>query len=248
MAVDDDRTAEPTNAERIRTVLAAADSLTVVTDTHTSDLVGGGLHAVDADGRLVLRVPADCRLAAEVALAPRGSLSSLLKFTDVAPVAVRDRVRARVTLAGWLTRSGRESEGIVDPDTVELRLDPAHAELETAAGTVTVGLDELALARPDVLAGYEAGMLTHLVDGHRDVLALLARLVDQRLLFGVTRVWPLALDRHGLTLRLEHAVSHSDVRLPFPATVGDPAQVGDHVQALLAAARGCRRRRLPSRP
>lgn len=233
-------------AERVRTVLAAAESFTAVTDTHTCDLVGGGLHSVGDDGRLLLRLPSDCRLAGEVALAPRGTLPVVLKFTDVAPVAVRDRVRSRVTIAGWLAQAAPECE---ESGTTSFRMVTAHVALETPAGPVTVGLDELALARPDVLAHHEAAVLTHLVDDHADVVALLTRLVDPRLLQGVVRVWPLAMDRRGVTLRLEHAHSHQDVSLPFPAPVGDAEQAGDRVRELLAAARACRRgTRLPSRP
>ncbi|MDI9884372.1 DUF2470 domain-containing protein [Streptomyces sp. HNM0645] len=246
MAADDVCAGEEVSAaEQVRTVLAAADSFTVVTDGHTCDLVGGGLHSVG--GRLLLRVPADCRLAGEVALAPRGTLPVVLKFTDVAPVAVRDRVRSRVTVAGWLAPQG--APGCEESGTVTFRTVTAHVALETPAGPVTVGLDELALARPDVLALHEAAVLTHLVDDHADVVALLTRLVDPRLLQGVVRVWPLAMDRRGITLRLEHPHSHRDVLLPFPAPVRDPGHAGDRVRELLAAARARRRgSRLPSRP
>ncbi|MFF3457802.1 hypothetical protein ACFYXH_26465 [Streptomyces sp. NPDC002730] len=159
MSAVDVRTAQPTNGERVRTVVAAAGSLMVVTDRHSCELAG--LHTLDDRGRLLLRVPDDCALAAEVALAPRGIVGAVLKFTDIAPTAVRDRVRARVTLTGWFAPvSGSPQE-----PGVELRLDFAHAELDTAGGTVTVGLDELTLACADPLAAYEADMLTHLVDG-----------------------------------------------------------------------------------
>ncbi|MCX4510861.1 DUF2470 domain-containing protein [Streptomyces sp. NBC_01619] len=233
-------------AEQVRTVLAAAESLTVVTDTFSCELIGSGLHGVDDDGRVLLHLPADSRLAVEAAVAPRGALAAVLKFTDVAPVAVRDRVRARVTLAGWLTSAGTAPGPC---GTAELRMDTAHIALETDAGTTTVGLDELALARPDVLARCEAVMLTHLVDDQGDVVALLTRLIEGRLLQGVIRVWPLAMNRNGLILRLEHAHTHQDVHLPFPSPLREPAEAGDRVQELLAAARACRRgSRLPSRP
>ncbi|MGW7051635.1 DUF2470 domain-containing protein [Streptomyces sp. NPDC054887] len=234
-------TAQPTDGERVRSVVAAAGSLMVVTDRHSCE--PAGLHTLDERGRLCLRVPDDCPLAAEVALAPRGIVAAVLKFTDIAPTAVRDRVRARVTLTGWLAPVGRASEpGLV-------RLDFAHAELTTAAGTVTVGLDELTLAGPDPLAAYEADMLTHLVDAHGDEVARLTRLVDPHLVQGVRRVVPVAVDRYGLTLRLEHADAHHDVRLPFSDPLHHAAEAGDRIRTLLAAARACpRRRRSPIRP
>ncbi|MGW0120604.1 DUF2470 domain-containing protein [Streptomyces sp. NPDC003327] len=227
MAADHTAAIRPTDAERVRTVVAAADSLTVVTGARDYDLLGAGLHTVDDDGRLLLHVPADSPLTAEVATAPCGVLSTLLKFTDVAPVALRDRVRARVTFAGWLTPGERETE---------LRLDTAHVSLETARGTVTVGLDELALARPDALAPYEAGMLTHLVDDHEDVVRVLTHLLAPEVLEGAHAVRPAAVDRHGLTLRAERADGHADVRLPFPTPACGPAEVGVRIQALIAAA------------
>ncbi|MBT2491932.1 DUF2470 domain-containing protein [Streptomyces sp. ISL-96] len=243
MDVTDACAGQPTNGERVRTVVAAAGSLMVVTDGHSCELAG--LHTLDDRGRLLLRVPDDCALAAEAALAPRGILAAVLKFTDIAPTAVRDRVRARVTLTGWFAPVDGNSQ---EPG-VQLRLDFAHAELETAGGTETVGLDELTLARPDPLAAYEADMLTHLVDGHSDVVALLTRLVDPRLVQGVRRVLPVSLDRYGMTLRLEHASAHHDVRLPFPAPLSDAAEAGGRIQALLAAAPACcRRHESPSRP
>ncbi|MFF4604974.1 DUF2470 domain-containing protein [Streptomyces sp. NPDC001339] len=211
-----------------------------------------------------IRLPADSPLAARVICAPRGTLAVLLEFTDVAPAAVRDRVRARVTLSGWLTpdaASGRGADGEAGAgadgeggggcgtDTPTLRLDAVRATLETADGTVAVGLDQLVLAAPDPLAADEAAMLTHLADSHEDVVAQLTRLSDPRLLHSVVRVRPLSLDRYGITLRYEYARGHRDIRVPFPRPVREPAQAGEQVQRLLAAARTCpRRRRASSRP
>ncbi|MFD5101220.1 DUF2470 domain-containing protein [Streptomyces albidochromogenes] len=243
MNVPDVCAAQPANGERVRTVVAAAGSLTVVTAGQSCELTG--LHSLDDRGRLLLRVPDDGALAAEITLAPRGVVGAVLKFTDIAPAAVRDRVRARVTLTGWLAPAGGEAR---EPG-VALRLDFAHAELETAAGTATVGLDELTLSSADPLAAYEADMLTHLVDGHSDVVALLTRLAEPRLVQGVRRVLPVSLDRYGLTLRLEHTHTHHDVRLPFTTPLSDAAQAGGRIQELLAAARACcRRHGSPSRP
>ncbi|WP_159046866.1 hypothetical protein [Streptomyces sp. XY66] len=97
--------AEPILAERTRSVLARAVSLTVTTHGLRHDLVG--LHCVNARGQVRMRLQADGLPAAHLACAPRGALAALVEFTDIAPVAVRDRVRARVTLSGRLARSGR---------------------------------------------------------------------------------------------------------------------------------------------
>lgn len=237
-------TTEPTAAERVRSVLSSARSLTVSTDGYDCDLFGP--HTLDGGSRLKFRLSADCRLAEQAARSPRGALAALVRFTDVAPTAVRDRVRARVTLSGWLTPDGPKPEA---GGGVDFRLDTAHVSLETAADTVSVGLDQLALAEADPLAGVEAGLITHLTDAHADAMAHLTRLVDPRQLQGVVGVWPLALDRYGITLRLERVRTHHDVRLPFPVPLRTAAQVTGQVQALLAAAHNChRRRRTAARP
>ncbi|MEV3989892.1 DUF2470 domain-containing protein [Streptomyces sp. NPDC049837] len=246
--VPDARTPEPTDAERVRSVLSAARSLTVITHGYRCDLAG--VHRLDERGRLTLRLPADGHLAAAVAGAPGGDLAAMLQFTDVAPTAVRDRVRARVTLSGWLTRARRGAEARAEAGRggVALRLDPVRVTLHTGDDVVFVGLDELVLAAPDPLAGHEAALLLHLTDDHPDAVARLARLVEPRHLHGVRRVVPLALDRYGVTLRLEHARAHHDVRLPFTPALREAAEFGDRVQALLAAAHACPRRRLRTRP
>ncbi|KJY24430.1 DUF2470 domain-containing protein, partial [Streptomyces katrae] len=51
------------------------------------------------------------------------------------------------------------------------------------------------------------------------------------------RALPLALDRYGITLRLEERTGHHDVRLPFPSPLDDVEQSGTQIQALLSAAR-----------
>lgn len=222
---------EPTLAERARSVLARSVSLTVTTNGLRYDLVG--LHSVDARGQVRLRLPADSLPAAHVACAPCGTLAALVEFTDIAPAALRDRVRARVTLAGWLTRTGR------DPRTEEtvLRLDTARVTLETQGRTVPIGLDELVLAEPDPLAVDEGALLTHLAATHQDVVTRLTRLADPWLLRGAVRVQPVALDRYGITLRCEYARNQRDLRLPFPAPLHEVSQVGARIQGLLATAR-----------
>ena len=240
MSADGTRRAEPAAAERVRSVVTAAGSLTVTMSGRRWELTG--TPAPYGGGRLLLRVPAGCGLAGAVALARRGHRPAMLEFTDIAPTAIRDRVRARVTVVGWpaLTRPPAGCTGI------GVRLDPSHIVLGTPAGPVAVGLDEFALATADPLATREAGLLTHLADRHGDVVQLLTRLVDPRLLHTVTGVRPLALDRYGITLRCEYARAHRDVRLPFAAPLREAAQVGPAIQALIAAAQGrpCHHRRL----
>ncbi|WP_407559941.1 DUF2470 domain-containing protein [Streptomyces sp. 184] len=246
--------AAPTPAERVRTILATAASLTLEADGFRCDLVG--LHTAgpgtdppaEPDWLLRLRPPADSALAARVVCAPTGDLPVRLHLTDIAPVGVRDRVRARVTLIGWLAPERVQPEA----DRLVLGFDPAEVLVVTAAdGTdaddtpdvAVVDLEELAGAHADPLAAQESAMLLHMADSHRDAIDALTRLVDPATLHGVVRVHPLALDRYGLTLRLEHPRTHRDIRLPFPALLVDVAEAGMAIQTLLYAAHHCPRRR-----
>ena len=223
---------EPTAAERVRSLLAQAVSLSLTTEGQSYDLIG--MHSVDARGRISVHAPQDSPLAARVAAAPRGGLAALLEFTDIAPTAIRDRVRARVTISGWLSPSDPDGDG------GPLRLDVARVTLWTAAGSLDVGLDEVALAEPDPLAVEEAAMLTHLADAHEDLVAELVLIAGPQLPPGVLRVAPLAVDRHGITLRCEYGRGHCDLRFLFGTTVRDGAEAGEQVRRLLTAPRRCR--------
>ncbi|WRZ56467.1 DUF2470 domain-containing protein [Streptomyces sp. NBC_01294] len=113
-----------------------------------------------------------------------------------------------------------------------------RAVLETPDGRSHVGLEELDAACPDPLAPYEAGMLTHLLDDHHDLVTLLLRLVQPLpTAAAVVRALPVAMDRYGITLRLEERRGHRDVRLPFPSPLDDIEQAGTQIQALFSAAR-----------
>ncbi|MBT2479366.1 DUF2470 domain-containing protein [Streptomyces sp. ISL-94] len=214
--------ARPTDAERVRSVLAAAHSLTVVTDGLRSEV--RHLDGTDPMGRLHLH-PAEPGGDAEDRPAIR------LEFTDVAPTPVRDRVRARVTVVGRLLTP------YTDEAAASTCVEFGQAVLETPDGFAYVGLEELDAARPDPLAPYEAGMLTHLLDAHADLVTLLLRLVHPLPAGAVLRALPAAMDRYGITLRLEERRGHRDVRLPFPSPLDDVDQSGAQIQALFSAAR-----------
>ncbi|MEW2301509.1 DUF2470 domain-containing protein [Streptomyces sp. NPDC006655] len=214
--------AGPGAAERARSLLAVAWSCTVTADGGREELVGA--HTVADDGRVLLRVPEDGVLLAAV-LAPRGEPSAVLEFADVAPVPVRGRIRARLRMAGRFV-----------PADGPLVFHPTRVVLRRPSGPVAVDLDEFAAARPDPLAGAEARLLTHLADAHPDAVERLTRLVAPESLHAATRVRPLAVDRHGLTLRVERTRGHGDVRLTFHAPADDVAQLTERVHVLLAQA------------
>ena len=220
----------PTAAERVRSVLAAAHSMTVAADGLRTEV--RHLDGTDVLGGFHLH-------PGEPAAGHRGAAlhddrpAIRLEFTDVAATPVRDRVRARVTVLGRLLTpytGGQDSGG-------STCVAFGRAVLETAQGFAYVGLDELDAARPDPLAAYEAGMLTHLTDDHPELVTLLLRLVRPAPPAGILRALPLAMDRYGITLRLEERRGHRDVRLPFPSPLDDVEQSGTQIQALLSAAR-----------
>ncbi|MEU9045395.1 MULTISPECIES: DUF2470 domain-containing protein [unclassified Kitasatospora] len=220
---------EPTTAERIHSLLSTTSSLAVRALGEQHDLDG----PVSAHGsRLRLRAPLDTPLTVAAAHAAEG-LAVVLDVTDVAPVAVRDRVRARLTLAGRLHLAHLADDSL----SVHLRVDVAHAVLATPYGTGAVTAADLALAAPDPMARHEAAMLTHFADDHADALEVLTRLLDPVLLARNPDVRPLALDRHGLVLRLDHPDGHRDVRLVFPEPARDTEDLGHRMHDLLAAAR-----------
>ncbi|MFE0515935.1 DUF2470 domain-containing protein [Streptomyces sp. NPDC058964] len=216
-------TAVPGAAEQARSVLAAAWSCAVTAEGGREEIVGA--HTVTEDGRVILRVPEGSAPLAAAIRAPRGEPSAVLEFADAAPVPVRDRIRARLRLAGRFA--------VEDGDLV---FRAARVVLCRPSGAVVVDLDEFAAAEPDPLATAEARLLTHLADAHPDAVQRLTRLVDGDSLHAAVRVQPLAVDRHGLTLRIERARAHGDVRLPFHAPADDVPQLAERMHVLLTQA------------
>jgi hypothetical protein len=215
--------AVPAAAERARSVLAASWSCAVTADGGREEFVGA--HTVGEDGRVHLHVPEDSALLTAAICAPRGEPSAVMEFADVAPVPVRSRIRARLWLAGWFV-----------PEDGRLAFHATRVVLKQPSGAVVVDLDEFAAAAPDPLATAEAQLLTHLADAHPDAVERLTRLVQRDSLHGAVRVQPLAVDRHGLTLRIERARAHGDVRLPFHAPADDVGQLTERMHVLLTQA------------
>lgn len=241
------RPMEPTAAERARSLLGVANSLRLTTTGHQAVLIGS--HTLEASGRLSLDIPAGSRLVhrlAAVSYGPDGRCpAATAEFTDVAPVSTRDRIRAQVTLHGRL----EITDHATGRSTVGLRFHPARIILtETGEPPLALGAEELAQAAPDPLAEIEAGMLLHLAAAHPETIDRLTRLVEPRLLLGVTRVDPVRLDRHGIVLRLGRIRGHVDVRLPFSEPARDPAHASHLMRALLAHATTRPKLRTPLSP
>ncbi|MFD5325770.1 DUF2470 domain-containing protein [Streptomyces sp. NPDC127092] len=258
------RSTQPTPAERLRSVIASAHSMTVVTDGRYEEV-----HSLDGTGpmgRVHLHEPAES-FESFAFLGPSGRTEGdrtqgdrtgtgadsgttvpcgaaripiRLELTDVSPVPVRDRVRARVTLSGLVAAP-------YDADSGESTcMEFGQAVLQDAHGRTYVTLEQLQAAEPDPLADCEAAMLHHLVAGHPELVTLLLRLVAPAARRGLVRALPLAIDRYGLTLRLEYAATQRDVRLPFPTPLTEVDQAGLQIHALLAAARRSSHTHLPA--
>jgi hypothetical protein len=220
---------EPTAAERVRSILAVAPSVGVTANGTREDIMTGA--AAEFGEAFRLRVPGDSLTAAEAACAPAVGVPAVLEWTDPAPVAVRDRVRARLRITARLHAPQPGSAG--GADSVWLRAEVRQVAFTSAGGTQLVGPAELAAAKTDPIASAEALLLQHLAEDHQEHIEALANLLPPRHLLGVLRVTPLALDRHGIVLRLEHARRHTDVRLPFTRHLSDPDEVGHGIHGLL---------------
>ncbi|MFE2378798.1 DUF2470 domain-containing protein [Streptomyces sp. NPDC059398] len=220
------RATQPTPAERVLSILTAAHSMTVVSDGHEPVEVHR-LDGTGAMGHIHLHAPLDEAGPAQ----PGARIPVRLELTDIAPTPVRDRMRARVTVTGLLLAEYSTEA------TASTCMEFGQAVLDDVSGRAFVTHAELQATAPDPIATSEATMLTHLVDGHRELLPLLLRLAQPQPAKGMVRVLPLAMDRYGVTLRLEYPGTHRDVRLPFAKTVTRLDQAGPQILSLLAAAR-----------
>jgi hypothetical protein len=224
------RNFEPTVPERTRSALAGAPSLTICTDRYREVLLG--LHSLDDRARVVLHLPHDSRIAADLGRTPDDALRAVLEFTDLAPISVRCRVRAQVTVTGRLS----VVQSPAAAETMTARLEPDMVRFKAGGEDVPVHLEELSSAETDPLTEHESGLLLHLADAHADLVAQLTHLIEPRLMNCVVGVQPLAMDRFGITLRLEYTGRHHDIRVPFRTRLTDVAQVGAQFRALLAEA------------
>jgi hypothetical protein len=224
---------EPSAAERVRSILAAAASVDAVAGGRRTQVYGE--FPISSLGHLVIR-PADGGTLARAAH-PAGSRSISVEITDVAAIAVRDRIRAQVTIYGTLAAPDDLPGGA-------LLMEPACAHLIEGPRYTFVAGGALTDAVPDPVAFMEAEWLLHLATAHPQLVDVLTRLVPPRHLYGVRRVFPLRLDRYGLVLRLESQRTDRDVRLPFERPLCHPGEAAGQLHALLHRAGTCRNRKL----
>ncbi|ATL64953.1 DUF2470 domain-containing protein [Nocardia terpenica] len=233
-------TAAPTTAERVRSACARADQAMLALPG--TDPVGTALHHLRPCGDAVIAVPVD---SPAVAVGPAGS-PAVLELTDLAPLPLREPVRTLVWLRGkvravpdYAQRALATEVAAEHPhpalldvghSTVLLRLVLDSAVVADATGAAAACLDQLRAARPDPFWELESAWLQHMSADHADVVDQLARHLPVRLRGG--RVHPLAIDRYGVTLRVEGPDGDHDVRLPFDAPVDDVQSLSRAVRIL----------------
>lgn len=196
---------------------------------------------VTPDGDVILLVPGESAAARAAAHAQDDDLPAVIEITDVAPVSVPHRIRARAVLAGWLTPVRGDDRAVaaalladrhpveelldLDPDGPRppwrlLRLEVGEITVDDLWGAETVDPGELAAAEPDPLSPYETELLQHLAAAHGDRMQGLCALLGGRADGGGRRAVPLALDRLGLRVRLT-GDRPFDARFDFPEPVRD---------------------------
>lgn len=227
-----------------RSALSAATSLRLRHGDAAVDLIES--HAVLPDGTVILAVDAMSPTGG-LLVAARGRHGEVqLDVTQLVPVAVRSRVRARVRVTGTAHRFDPASLESCDADTVMSLLDLPPVALwavEPVEVAVTSGDDEAVVSGstyratcPDPLATVEATHLEHLIRHHRDAVDQLTTLVNPELTAKATRVVPVAVDADGVVLRAEGPDGHLDVRLPFAHRATSSASLVEGLRALLAKA------------
>lgn len=246
----------PSQAERARTVLAAAASVSVRWDGGRVDLLG--CHHDDPKGDVILTLEASSTLA-RAAQAARGTseeeIPVTVELTELCAVSVHDRVRSRVCLGGWMspistyrpspTTAATATPAGAAPDTpigavtgsagaVGLRITVAEVTFEENGRNSWVTVEDYRRGTPDPLHSGAAEQLQHLAAHHGDAVAMLSRLCAPEDLLGVVRIMPIALDRYGIVLRLEKLRGHHDVRLPFRRRVDTGTQAAAELRHLLA--------------
>ncbi|WP_236239613.1 DUF2470 domain-containing protein [Streptomyces sp. CC228A] len=177
--------------------------------------------AVGPDGEVLLLYPADSPAVRAATHAQDDELPAVLELTDVAPVAVPHRIRARAWVRGWLTTV----PGLAEPGHMMLRLEVGEVYVDDLWGAGPVDPEDFARAAPDPLRQHETELLQHLAAAHGDRMATLASLLGDRAGHGdaaVRSTVPLALDRFGLRVRCRDAAARSfDARFDFPEPVRD---------------------------
>lgn len=234
----------PSAAERTRTLVQSTCSATLLIpgawapapDQLPADLLSPDARTVGGDGEILLLYPADSPAVRAATHAQDDELPAELELTDVAPVAVPHRIRARARVRGWLT----SLPGLAEPGHMMLRLEVGELYVDDLWGSASVDAEAFAHALPDPLRRHETELLQHLAAAHDDRMLALASLLRRDRAgtdAAVRQVVPLALDRFGLRVRCRDAWGGLfDARFDFPEPVRDVTRLRVAMRALFEAA------------
>ena len=254
----------PTTAERVRSacVRASCAILAVEGVEPTSTPV----HHLLGDGSFAITVPGDGMIAGTALAAGTAGVQAVLEMTDVAPLPLREPVRALVWVRGRLhcvpvsdiaalldviaaedpnpALLQVNSDFVADTRHALLRLEVESVVVADSTGAESVAVSALLGARPDPFCALESCWLQHLESAHREVVDRLAARLPMSLRRG--RVRPLSLDRYGVQLRVESDDGDHDVRLPFAKPVDDITGLSQAIRILMGCPflNGLRTRRL----
>ncbi|MFI2475391.1 DUF2470 domain-containing protein [Nocardia xishanensis] len=237
-------TVAPTTAERVRSACAHAEqavlALPGIDPTPTS------LHHLRQCGDVVIAVPACSPAEVLTGNSGPGGTAAVLELTDHAPLPLREPVRALVWLRGTVRAVPAQAQRLLAGEIAKDNPDPAlldvghsstllrlvinSAVMADSTGAESVCVEELRLAEPDPFCALESAWLQHMDADHADVIAQLGRHLPPRLQTGA--VHPLAIDRYGVTLRVEGHDGDHDFRLPFSAPADDVESLSRAVRTL----------------
>ncbi|MFF8845963.1 DUF2470 domain-containing protein [Streptomyces sp. NPDC015127] len=228
----------PSAAERTRTLVQSTCSAVLLVpgvEAARPDQLSPEARAVGPDGEVFLLFPADSPVVRAATHAQDDELAAVLEITDVAPVAVPNRIRGRAWVSGWLTCApGLATE----PGCMMLRLEVGEASIDDLWGASGVEAEEFARAPVDPLVAHETELLQHLHSAHPDQVQALAGLLGDRGKGAVAsgrRAVPLALDRFGLRVRFT-GEQPFDTRFDFPEPVRDITGLRRAMHTLFEAA------------
>ncbi|WP_306357219.1 MULTISPECIES: DUF2470 domain-containing protein [unclassified Nocardia] len=238
----------PNTAERVHSACAHAEQAMLALPG--LDPIPTAVHLLRQCGDAVIAVPMTSTAAMLTANSGTTGSPAVLELTDHAPLRLREPVRALVWLRGWVRAVPAHAQRALATHVAEdhphpnlldvghtttlLRLVVDSAVVADTTGAESVCRDGLRAARPDPFCGMEAAWLQHMQADHADVIAQLARRIPAHLRRG--HIHPLAIDRYGITLRVEAVDRDHDVRLPFDHPADDVDALSRAVRALAGCA------------
>jgi hypothetical protein len=172
---------------------------------------------------------------------------AVLELADHTPLRLREPVRTLVWLRGRVRTVPAELQRILaaevaaeypHPDLLDvghgsalLSIAVESAVVADAHGAASVDAADLRAARPDPFWEVESAWLRHLDSDHAGLICQLARHLPVRLRSGAMH--PLAIDRYGVTLRVEGPEADHDIRIPFDAPVDDARALSRAIRILV---------------